>query len=329
MIHFAEKIFIAGHTSMEGMALERQLLRLGHPKSHIIHAPKEAMDWTSPDQVAQFLSLTEPDQIYLPAGHFLPSADTGTLDALLAKNALLNIITTSARAGVKKLLLLVGSEVYPSNRLPPYAENDLLAGPINGPRAFDALLQIQAMKFCEEISGRSSAAGPLDYRCAVIGGTYGQGQDYSSAHPGLVPRLIRDLERAKAHALECVDIALREDTFLDLLYIDDMAEAGVYLMELPRTALDAQRDECHHHFNVAHGCPVRAQMLCQSIANRLGYFGKLIYAQHDEDKSAVPKSLDPYRLGQLGWTPMMGIDQGVEIVCTDFQLHRNNRIKQA
>lgn len=328
MIQFAEKIFVAAHKSMEGMAIERQLLRLGHPKSHIIHGPDEGLDWTSPDQVEQFLSLAEPDQIYLPAGYFLPSEDAGTLDSLLAKTAVLNIIGSSATVGVKKLLLLVGSEVYPSNRLPPYAESDLLAGPIRCPRAFDALLEIHAMKLCEEISGRSSSVGPLDYRCAVIGTTYGSGQNYSGSNPTLVPRVIRDLERAKAHDLEYVEIALREDTFLDLLYIDDMAEAAVYLMELPRSNLDTHQDKSHHHFNVAHGSPVNAQRLCQSIAYHLGYFGKLVYAKQNEDTWALPKNLDPHRLSQLGWSPMMDVEQGIEIVCTDFRLQQRKQLKQ-
>jgi len=327
MIHFAERIFIAAHTSMEGLAIERQLLRLGHPKSHILHAPSSDFSWSDPHQISGFLADAQPDQIYLPARPFLHKGDREDLNGLWVKAAVSNIISSAARAGIKKLLLLVGSEVYPSSRLPPFAEEDLIGGPIGGQWSYDALTQISAMKLCEQICSASAGHGALDYRCAVVGGIYGPGDDYSGRSMQPVPLILQMLERAKSQALPSVNIALQEDQMLDLLFVDDMAEAVVYLMEMPLAGLDEHRNSVHRHINVAHGEPVRAENLVRSFAHTLGYFGNIVFAKQDCSGIAIQKNLDPYRLAMLGWTPMMGIDQGIEIVSTDFQLHRNNRIK--
>lgn len=327
MIHFAEKILIAGHTSTEGLALERQLLRLGHPKSHILHAPAGDFDWCDRHQAERFLAEAQPDQLYLPASHFLPSETDDSVKRLLASTSLMSIITSAASVGIRKLLLIVGSEVYPSSRLPPFAEEDLLGGPISGPKTFNALCQIWAMKYCQEISSSAAVGHPFDYRCAVVGTTYGPGDDYCDTPRRLVPRLIKAIEHAKANALDTVNIALEEDAMIDLLFIDDMAEASVYLMEIQRSALDEHRNGTHHHINIAHGEPVRLKSLVQSLANILGYFGNVAYSQKDSPAAPSTKNLDPYRLALLGWTPMMEIDQGIEIMCTDYQIHRNNRLK--
>lgn len=325
MIHFAEKILIAGHTSMEGLALERQLLRLGHPRSHILHAPALDFDWSDRHQAEQFLAQTQPHQLYLPASHFLPSDSDDSVTQLLASTSLMSIITSAVRVGIKKLLLLVGSEVYPSSRLPPFAEEDLLGGPISGLKTFNALSQIWAMKYCQEISSSLAGDHPFDYRCAVVGATYGPGDHYCTKSKRLVPHLIKAIEYAKSKALHTVNIALEEDDMIDLLYVDDMAEAAVYLMEIQLSALDEHRNETHHHVNIANGEPVRLKSLVQSLANVLGYSGDFAYSQKGSHDLPAPKNLDPYRLAMLGWTPMMEIDQGIEIVCTDYQIHGNNR----
>lgn len=327
MSQLAEKIFIAGHTGMAGIAIERQLLRLGHPKSHILHAPVVDLDWADPAQVERFLHATAPDQIYLPAPDFLQDRHCDAVQALLAKGALHNIITTAAKEGIRKLLLLVGSEVYPSSRLPPYAEEDLMGGPIGGSSTFDALAQLSAMKFCQELSVRSGGDLALDYRCAVLGGYYGPGDDYSAQTQQLVPQILNQLEHAKAHALQYCNVTLEEDTPLDLLYVDDMAEAAVYLMEMPRSVLAEQQNLIHHHINIGFGKTIKAQRLVQSLANAVGYFGKIVYAETPPNSPAIPKSLDAHRLARLGWTPLMSIEQGTEIVCADYQIHRKNRIK--
>lgn len=327
MIHFTEKILIAGHKSTEGSAIERQLLRLGHPRSHILHDPMGDFDWCNAQQTEAFLRQAMPDQIYLPAAPFLQCGDPSSLQAVLAKTNLSNIITCSARVGIPKLLLLVGSEVYPSSRLPPYAEEDLTGGPIGGHKTFSALTQLWAMKYCQEISVGASESGEFDFRCAVVGATYGPGHESGPHVRRLVPQLITQIEHAKAHALGVVHIALEQDDMLDLLFIDDFAEACVYLMEIPRHAIVEQRHASHHHINIAHGRPVSAQKLAQSLANSLGYFGTLSYSPSGNDDLVTARNLDPTRLAHLGWTPMMDIDQGVEIVCADYQLHRHNRIK--
>jgi len=329
MIHFAEKILIAGHSSMEGLAIERQLLRLGHPKSHILHAPAVDFRWNDPHQVGQFLATTQPDQIYIPAKYFLQPRESDGLATLLCKGAIHNIICTAASAGINKLLLLVSSEVYPTSRLPPLAEEDLTGGFLSGQGSLDVLTQISAMKLCEEICASTAGEQALDYRCAVIGGVYGPGDDYSGRSLQPVPQVLKELENAKANALACANIALEEDATLDMLFVDDMAEAVVYLMEISRSALDEQRNKTHHQINIAHGEPVKAQKLVRSIANLLGYSGDIVFAKKNGMGLTPPRNLDPYRLSRLGWTPMMGIDQGVEILCTDFQLHRKNRHKVA
>lgn len=329
MIHFAEKVLIIGHTGVHGAAIERQLIRLGHPRSHVIHAPGSNMDWGDQQTVMQFLSSTQPDQIYLPAKHFFPEVHREALSALTTRTAILNVITSAALLGIKKLLLLTGSEVYPQSRLRPYAEEDLLAGQLHKQTAFDALVQIMAMKYCQELSQQNLEPVALDFRCAVLGELYGHGELCTRHSAHWVAGILQLLDTAKTGNAPGVVVPMAADTRVDLLYVDDMAEAAVYTMEVPRKAYMEQMDPHHPHINIGGGQSVEVQQLVQSMATALGYCGQLAYATSESEHGSSLKSLDTHRLSQLGWTPMMGLAQGIEIACMDYQLHRNNRLKAA
>lgn len=323
MIHLSEKILLLGATSVEGAAIAKQLIRLGHPKDHLFLATASTIDWTNAQEVTRFLSGLLPDQVYLPARHFLTKVASDPISALTAKTAVLNIITCAAQLGIKKMLLLTGSEVYPSSRFPPYAEEDLLAGQVDQHASIDALVQIVAMKYCQEFSKPEGNSIDLDYRCIVLGDVYGHNYSDTTSPTGWITKIIQAIETAKIEAQRFAIIPMPADARLDLMYIDDMSEASVYTMEVPKAVFYGHTNQTHAHINIGSGHSIEAQRLVQFMATLLGYEGDFLYSDFYLEHSKQFKSLDTNRLSQLGWTPMIDIKQGIDIVCTDYLLHHN------
>ncbi|WP_439114147.1 NAD-dependent epimerase/dehydratase family protein [Hydrogenophaga sp.] len=327
MIHYTDLIYVAGHTGMVGAALVRQLIRLGHPRSHIVTRTPAELDLTNQAAVQTFFEQTKPDHVYLPAALHsgLPNQP-----ARLAHHSLLvqaNVLDAAFQAGVKKLLLLTGSDSYPSAALQPMAEEDLLTGAPDPRCASTAVTQIAGIKLCESYNQQYGASHGLDYRCAVTCNAYGPGDTYHSdpelaqdpAHGPLIPALIQRLHTAAQQGSPSVVVS-GSSTRHEFLFVDDLSEACVYLMELPRAAYAEHTLATRNHINVGFGADVSTQELARTIAGVVGYNGALLFNNGPTDGPAR-RLLDVSRLKSLGWDPMMDLETGLELSYMDFRLH--------
>lgn len=327
MLHFAENIFITGHTGLLGAAILRRLVRLGHPVSHIVTRRRDQLDLSNQAAVRSFFEAAQPDQVYLnmadPCGH-APQASSSAdiLQQRLSTQA--HVIEAAFHAGVKKLLLITGSDVYPVTALQPMAEEDLATGPLNPASAARAAADLVGIQLCESYNHQYGQSHGIDYRCALTCETYGPGDHYAPDSQGIVAALIRLLHDAATRRLPVVHVDGHALARHETLFVDDLAEACIYVMEIAQTAFRQERahSAC---INVGSGTDHTLRALAQAVANAVGYQGDLVFGQEAQADAPQHRLLDVHRLNALGWTPLMELDYGLEISFMDYKLHHAPR----
>jgi GDP-L-fucose synthase len=327
MIHYTDRIYVAGHTGLVGSAIVRQLIRLGHPRSHIITRTRAELDLSNQAAVQTFFAQEKPDHVYLAA------ALVGGIHAhqveparFVHQNLLIqaNVVDGAFQAGVKKLMLIAKSNSYPSTALQPMAEEDLLNGPLDTLRLTSSVPQIAGIKLCESYNQQYGNSHGLDYRCVVSSNVYGPGDTYDPAHCRVIPALIQRCHDALREGSPSVAVWGSGDVRREFLFVDDMAEACVYLMELPKAAYAEHTLPTRSHINVGFGADVSIQDLAHMVANVVGYTGQLVF-DNTRPEGPARRLLDCARLKSLGWEPLMDLETGLELTHMDFRLHHMAR----
>lgn len=327
MIHYTDRIYVARHTGMVGSAIVRQLIRLGHPRSHIITRTPAELDLTNQAAVQAFFGEQAPDHVYLPAAALGGLSVEQAQPARFAYQQLLaqaNVVDAAFQAGVKKLLLLANSSSYPSTALQPMAEEDLLTGPPDPSRAPTALSQVAGIKLCESYNQQYGASHGLDYRCVVTCNAYGPGDSYDPHHGHVIPALIERCHDAMLQGRPSVTVWGSGSARREFLFVDDLSEACVYLMELPHTAYAEYTRPTRCHINVGSGTDISIQELARAIASVVGYTGELLF-DSAQPEGPARRLLDCSRLKSLGWEPLMDLETGLELSYMDFRLHHTAR----
>ena len=330
MIHYTDRIYVAGHTGMVGSAIVRQLIRLGHPRSHIITRTRIELDLSNQAAVQTFFAQEKPDHVYLAA------AQVGGIHAhhaqparFVHQNLLIqaNVVDAAFQAGVKKLLLLASSNSYPTTARQPMAEEDLLNGPLDTLLLASTVPQIAGIKLCESYNQQYGNSHGLDYRCVVSCNVYGPGDTYD-LHSPVIPTLIQHCHGALLQASPRVVVAGSDTVRREFLFVDDMAEACVYLMELPKAAYAEHTLPSRSHINVGFGHDVSIEDLAQMVANVVGYTGHMVF-DNTRPESPVRRLPDCSRLKSLGWEPLMDLETGLELSYMDYRLHHTARPLQS
>lgn len=354
MIHCAEQILISRPDHLLGRALQRQLLHLGHPASHIIGAPLP--DFHNLAETRAFLEAHRPEQVYVIAqdlnnhhsqpkicDNWLPDASA---DATLIRAAYL--------CGVRRLIYVADSRVYPAPAPQPVAEWFLCAAPAT-PQADSQAARVQrhCLRLCDSLSHGEGSGPRADFRGAVVSEVYGplgRGDGHrplATAPMGLVEHLLRQLLQAEDMAENRLQLQLPPGTpmALDLLFADDAAEALVYLLELPRQSLTAAgrtngtnattnagatitTGPCHT--NVGSGVATHMERLIRQAALALGYFGLLDPLTHSSPElAATSRCLCTRRLRDLSWEPLIDLECGLELTGMDLRLRTRRRDRGA
>lgn len=328
MLHFAERIYVAGHTGMVGSAIVRQLVRVGHPKSHIITRQRDELDLTNQAAVQAFFAKEKPDQVYLAAAHVGggTAQETQPVD-FLYRNLMIqaNVIEAAFRSGVKKLLLVASQHSYPVTALQPMFEVDLLSGPLDPLHAPGAAAEIAGIQLCESYNRQYGHSHGVDYRCVLSCEVYGPGDNYRPGFGRTIPTLIRRFHDAAQSRADSVWLSHNSQARLESIFVDDMSEACVYVMEMAKTTFREAGRGAGSHINVGSGYDVSLLELAQTVAQAAGYHGEILFDSQNPDTAPNRRLLEVCRLSNLGWEPMMDLHNGLEISYMDYKLHHAAR----
>jgi len=314
------KIYVAGHRGMVGSAIVRQLIANGQDPSRIVGQTRAELDLTDQTAVRAFFQAEKPDQVYLAAARVGGIHANNTYPAEFIYDNLMvqaNVIDAAFRNGVKKLLFLGSSCIYPKLAPQPMAESALLTGflePTNEPYA---VAKIAGIKICESYNRQYGAEHGVDYRSVMPTNLYGPGDNYHPENSHVIPALIRRFHEAKVNNIESVSIWGSGKPFREFLYVDDMAAASVYVMNLQKEKYDQYTCPMQSHINVGYGSDITIAQLATTVGQVIGYKGEIVFDATKPD-GAPRKLMDSGLLTKLGWSAQVDIETGLSLAYADF-----------
>jgi GDP-L-fucose synthase len=308
------RIFIAGHGGMVGSALVRKLRESGY--SNLITRTRPELDLTQQADVRKFFESERIDQIYLAAakvGGIL--ANNNYPAEFIYQNLIIeaNIIHEAWRAGVKRLLFLGSSCIYPRLAPQPMAESMLLTGVLESTNEPYAIAKIAGIKLCESYNRQYGT----DYRSVMPTNLYGPGDNYHPENSHVIPGLLRRFHEAKQSAAPEVLIWGTGAPMREFLYVDDMAEACLHVMELSSEAYSRNTQPMLSHVNIGTGEELSIRDLATTITDIVGYQGRISFDTSKPD-GTPRKLMDVGRLHSLGWRAKIGLRDGLALAYADF-----------
>ena len=309
-----DKIFVAGHRGMVGSAIVRNLRAHGY--TNIVTRTHNELDLVQQADVRKFFANERIDQVYLAAAKVGGILANNTYPAeFIYQNLMVetNVIHEAWQSGVKKLLFLGSSCIYPRLAPQPMAENALLTGVLEPTNEPYAIAKIAGVKICESYNRQYGT----DYRCVMPTNLYGPGDNYHAENSHVIPGLIRRFHEAKQHAATEVVIWGTGEPMREFLYVDDMAEACLHIMELDKERYALNTQPMLSHINIGAGEDLSIRDLAQIIGEVVGYQGRIVFDTSKPDGSPR-KLMDVSRMKSLGWHPRIELRQGLGIAYADF-----------
>ncbi len=319
MTHSREpKIYVAGHRGMVGSAIVRELKRMGH--ANLVYRTHQELDLTNQAAVQHFFESERPDQVYLAAARVGGIHANNTYpaefiyDNLMVQN---NVIHQAFRSGVKKLLFLGSSCIYPKLAPQPMAEDTLLTGKLEPTNEPYAIAKIAGIKLCESYNRQYGESHGVDYRCVMPTNLYGPGDNYHPENSHVIPALIRRFHEAKITKHPQVVIWGTGTPRREFLFVDDMARASIYVMDLDKKTYDLQTLPMQNHLNVGFGSDITIYELAYAVAKAISYSGRIEFDPTKPDGSPR-KWMNSSKLNHLGWQPIISLEQGLQLAYADY-----------
>ena len=298
------RIYVAGHAGMVGTAIVRRLER---ERCEIITATRHELDLRHSEAVERFMAQAKPDAIFVAAGKVGGiSANSAFPADFLADNLAIarNTIHAAYRHGVRKLLYLGSSCIYPRLAHQPMAEEELLSGPLEPTNEFYAIAKIAAIKLCAAYRRQYGA----DFISVMPTNVYGLGDNYHPQDSHVIAGLMRRLHEAKQSASPTVAVWGTGTPQREFIFADDLADACIFIME---------NYSAEEHLNIGSGEEITTAALAGLIADVVGYRGKLVFDASRPD-GTPRKLLDVAKLTALGWTSRTPLRAGLERSYADF-----------
>ena len=320
MLDGQPKIYVAGHAGMVGSAIVRQLIARGHKAENLLTRTRAALDLTNQAAVRAFFNAEKPDQVYIAAAKVGGIHANNTYPAeFIYQNLMVqaNVIDAAFQSGVKKLLFLGSSCIYPRNAPQPMAETALLTGPLEPTNEPYAIAKIAGIKLCESYNRQYGASHGVDFRSVMPTNLYGPGDNYHPQNSHVIPALIRRFHEAKHGQAPTVTIWGTGTPCREFLYVDDMAAASVYVMNLPKPVYDQHTQPMQSHINVGYGSDITIAQLAHAVAQAVGYQGNIDFDTSKPD-GAPRKLMSSQRLNALGWRPTVQLSDGLAAAYQDF-----------
>ena len=312
------KIYVAGHKGMVGSAIVRCLKK---SKVKIITKSKKELDLTKQIEVLKFLKKEKPDQIYIAAakagGIF---ANQSYPAKFIYENIMIqtNIIDSAFKCGIKKILFLGSSCIYPKYSKQPIKESQLLNGHLEPTNEPYAIAKISGIKICESYNRQYGSSHNLDYRCIMPTNLYGPGDNYDLDNGHVVPALIRKFYEAKVKKKSKVIVWGTGKAKREFLYVDDLANASVHFMNIKKQMYDKYTSSMCSHINIGYGTDITIKELSRLISKVVGYKGKIEFDTSKPD--GTPRKLLNSKIAfKLGWKPTVKLNEGLKKIYKNFK----------
>lgn len=307
------KIYVAGHRGMVGSAIVRQLQAKGY--SNIVTRTHAELDLCNQQAVAQFFQEEKPNQVYLAAAKVGGIHANNTYPAeFIYQNLMMeaNVIHQAFESGVKKLLFLGSSCIYPKLAPQPMGEDALLTGKLEATNEPYAIAKIAGIKLCESYNRQYGQSHGVDYRSVMPTNLYGPGDNYHPENSHVIPALIRRFHEAKEKKLSEVVIWGTGNPMREFLYVDDMAAASLFTMELDKFVYGSFTSPMESHINIGSGFDVTIKDLAKEIARVVGYDGHISYDASKPD-GAPKKLMNSEKIRLMGWVPRVNLYDGLSM----------------
>ena len=305
---------------MVGSSIVRFLKADGHPNNCLITRTHAELDLTDQAAVRAFFDSEKPDQVYLAAAKVGGIHANNVYPAEFIYDNLMmqaNVIDAAFRNGVRKLLFLGSSCIYPKLAEQPMREDALLTGTLEPTNEPYAIAKIAGIKLCESYNRQYGASHGVDYRSVMPTNLYGPGDNYHPENSHVIPALIRRFHEAKVSAAPSVAIWGTGTPMREFLYVDDMAAASVHVMNLPKATYEQHTQSMLSHINVGYGSDVTIAEVARTIAQVVGYQGQIEFDTSKPD-GAPRKLMDSSRLQSLSWKAQVGLTEGLQHAYADF-----------
>ena len=312
------RIYVAGHRGMVGSAIIRALER--HGQTNIVTRTHAELDLIDQAAVRDFFKLEGLDQVYLAAARVGGIHANNTYPAeFIYENLMVeaNVIHEAWRAGIKKLLFLGSSCIYPKLAPQPMREDALLTGPLEPTNEPYAIAKIAGIKLCESYNRQYGQSHGVDYRSVMPTNLYGPGDNYHPENSHVIPALIRRFHEAKIVSAPTVTVWGDGTACREFLYVDDMAEASVHVMNLDKEVYRAHTQPMQSLINVGCGKDITIRQLAELVGQAVGYQGKIEF-DATRPNGTPRKLMDSGRLNALGWQARVHMKQGLVAAYEDF-----------
>ena len=304
------KIFIAGHNGMVGSTLVRLLKS---QEVEIITKDRAELDLLNQNNVQNFFKNQKIDQVYLAAAKVGGIHANNTYPAnFIYENLTIttNVIHSAFLNGIKKLLFLGSSCIYPKNANQPIKEEELLTGKLEPTNEPYSIAKIAGIKTCESYNRQYGKSHSVDYRCIMPTNLYGPGDNYHPQNSHVIPGLIYRFHEAKINNLSNVTIWGTGIPKREFLYVDDMARASIHLMNIDKKTYDEHTSPMCSHINAGSGMDLSIKELAEIIKEVVGFKGEINFDLTKPDGSPR-KFLDNKRINNLGFKPEISLKEGL------------------
>jgi len=317
------RVFVAGHKGMVGSTILRNLKEIG--QAQFITRSHAELDLTNQAAVNTFFEQQMPDQVYLAAAKVGGIHANNSYPAeFIYQNLMIeaNVIDAAFRFGVKKLLFLGSSCIYPKLASQPMREEVLMTGALEPTNEPYAISKIAGIKLCESYNRQYNT----DYRSVMPTNLYGPGDNYHSENSHVIPALIRRFHEAKLNKAPSVSVWGTGSPKREFLYVQDMADACIRVMSLDKSTYEKHTHPMLSHINIGSGFETSIKELAETICKVTNYKGQINF-DSSKPSGSTRKLIDSSILNEIGWLARVKLKEGLIETYEDFKKTISSKTK--
>ena len=303
-----DKVYVAGHRGLVGSAIVRQLEARGF--TNLITRTHRELDLTDQTAVREFFDAEKPDYVILAAAKVGGIHANNTYPAqFIYENLMIesNVIDAAYRNGVQRLLFLGSTCIYPKAVEQPMREDALLTDVLEPTNEPYALAKIAGIKLCESYNRQYGT----DFRSVMPTNLYGVNDNFHPENSHVIPALMRRFHQAKLAGASDVVVWGTGNAMREFLYVDDMAAASLFVLELDEMTYQANTEPMLSHINVGTGVDVTIREMAETMKRVVGFEGELVFDTTKPD-GAPRKLIDVTRLTSMGWRYRVDLEEGLQ-----------------